>query len=151
MQSFFYHILKDQRVYKKIVLELEEAERLGKISDPVKYDESIHLPYFQAALNEAMRMRPAVGLNITRHVPQPGLEINGTWFDGGTIIALNGTASRNNMASELRGLANRHTAWVLHRDKDVFGADADVYRPERWLAGDTKKMNRYMYQVSHLH
>ncbi|KEF55889.1 uncharacterized protein A1O9_07469 [Exophiala aquamarina CBS 119918] len=24
-------------------------------------------------------------------------------------------------------------SWVAHRNKDVFGADADTYRPERWL------------------
>ena len=38
-------------------------------------------------------------------------------------------------------------AWVLHRDREVFGDDADIYRPERWLEEDTKTMNRHMYQV----
>ena len=60
MQSFFYHILKDPRVYEKIEFELEEANRLGKLSQPIQYQESLQLPYFQAALKEAMRIRPAV-------------------------------------------------------------------------------------------
>ena len=38
--------------------------------------------------------------------------------------------------------------WVLHRDKEVFGVDADEYRPERWLEGKAKEMERHMYQVS---
>ncbi len=24
-------------------------------------------------------------------------------------------------------------AWVIHQDKDVFGEDADIFRPERWM------------------
>ena len=60
MQSFFYHILKDAKVYEKIELELNEANRLGKLSEPIQYQESLQLPYFQAALKEAMRLRPAV-------------------------------------------------------------------------------------------
>ena len=90
MQSFFYHILKDRRVYDTLVGELDRAEKLGSLSDPVRYEESIHLPYFQAALTETMRVRPAVGLNITRHVPALGIEIDGTWFQGGTAVAVNG-------------------------------------------------------------
>ena len=84
-----------------------------------------------------MRIRPAVGLNITRLVPPGGAEIDGKRYPGGTRVALNG--------------------WVLHRDTDVFGKDAEAYRPERWLEGDTesdkgkeklRNMDRHMYQVS---
>ena len=40
----------------------------------ISYQEAQQLPYFQAALKEAMRVRPAVDLNITRHVPASGAE-----------------------------------------------------------------------------
>ena len=96
----------------------------------VSYQEAQNMPYFQACLKEAMRVRPAVGLNITRHVPKDGAEIDGTFFPGGTRVALNG--------------------WVLHLDKGTFGDDPEVYRPERWLdVGETKarEMERGMYQV----
>ncbi|KAK3109714.1 hypothetical protein LTR53_016727 [Teratosphaeriaceae sp. CCFEE 6253] len=80
-----------------------------------------------------MRVRPAVGLNITRLVPPEGAEIDGKRVPGGTRVALN--------------------AWVLHRDAGVFGRDAKVYRPERWLEGDARNMERFMFQFgggSHL-
>jgi cytochrome P450 len=133
MQSFLYHILKVPSFYNKICAEIDAANSAGRLSDMISYQEAQQLPYFQAALKEAMRVRPAVGLNITRHVPASGAEIDGQWYPGDTRVALN--------------------AWVLHQDKSVFGEDADVYRPERWLEGGeakAKAMDRHMYQVSFL-
>ena len=127
MQSFFYHVLNDAKVLQKLTTEIRSAQ----LSSMVTYAEAQNLTYFQACLKEAMRVRPAVGLNITRHVPKDGAEVDGTFLPGGTRVALNG--------------------WVLHLDKGVFGEDAEVFRPERWLdVGDTKarEMERGMYQVS---
>lgn len=132
MQSFFYFILKDLQVYDKLCAEIDSANMSGKLSSKVQWSEAQTLLYFQACLDEAMRLRPAVGLNISRLVPPGGAEINGTKFPGGTRVAVN--------------------AWVLHRDKETFGADADKFRPERWLEDQerTKIMKRYMFQVSPL-
>lgn len=129
MQSFFWLLLSHPQVYKKLLSEIDEAQSAGKLSDPVVYAEALELPYFQACLKEAMRVRPAVGLNITRHVPPDGLKIDGEFCVGDTEVAVNG--------------------WVLHRDKEVFGQDAETYRPERWLEDDgkSKEMERHMYQV----
>jgi cytochrome P450 len=134
MQSFIYHILKSPSTYFKICEEIDAADSTGKLSPMITYTEAQQLPYFQIALKEAMRVRPAVGLNITRHVPPSGAEIDGQWYPGDTRVALN--------------------AWVLHKDRVVFGEDADVYRPERWLEGGeakAKAMDRHMYQVSPTH
>ena len=128
MQSFCYHILKNPAVYDKICAEIDAADKEGRLSDIVQYNEAQQLTYFQAALKEAMRVRPAVGLNITRHIPPEGAEIDGQRYPGDTRVALN--------------------AWVLHLDQGAFGKDADTYRPERWLEGDPKQMERHMYQVS---
>lgn len=34
-------------------------------------------------------------------------------------------------------------SWVIHQDKDIFGADADTFRPERWLVEDTSDMRKW--------
>jgi cytochrome P450 len=125
-----YLILKNQSVYDKICAEIDAADKEGRLSDTIQYSEAQQLPYFQAALREAMRVRPAVGLNISRHIPPEGAEIDGQRYPGDTTVSLN--------------------AWVLHLDQEVFGKDADTYRPERWLEGDAKVMGRHMYQVSQL-
>ncbi|KAI1414440.1 cytochrome P450 [Hypoxylon sp. FL1857] len=130
MQSFFWHALSAPKVYAKLIDEIETAVRDGTISSQgnIQWTEAQNLPYFQACLKESMRMRPAVGVNISRYVPPEGIEIEGRHIPGGTRLALNG--------------------WVLHRDKATFGEDADYYRPERWLEDpeNAKVMERYMFQ-----
>ncbi|KAK4948697.1 hypothetical protein LTR10_012701 [Elasticomyces elasticus] len=133
MQSFFHLLLNSPASYEKLVDEINAAHAKGTLSDPVSASEAQDLPYFQACLMEAMRLRPAVGLNIYRKLPPEGMHIDGTYLPGGTEVAVNG--------------------WVVHRDKTVFGQDADDYRPERWLEANAKEMHRHMYQFgggSHL-
>ena len=135
MQSFFWCVLHDSRVWNTLVSEVISASKSGILSESVTWAEAQQLPYFQACLKEAMRIRPAVGVNITRLIPQGGAEIDGTWLPGGTAVAVNG--------------------WVLHKDKKTFGEDADEFKPERWLKDEenAKKMERYMFQFgggSHL-
>lgn len=131
MQSFFWHVLSSPRVYSKLISEVDTAVRDGTISSQgnIQWTESQELPYFQACLKEAMRLRPAVGVDISRYVPPEGIEVEGRHLPGGTRLALNG--------------------WVLHRDKATFGEDAEFYRPERWLDDPegAKVMERYMFQV----
>lgn len=132
MQSFFFHLLSDKRVYAKLLDEFAQATSDGTIplSGNITWNEAQRLDYFQACLKETMRLRPAVGLNIARIVPPEGAELDGEFFPGGVHVAVNG--------------------WVLHRDKATFGQDADAYRPERWLTDveEARKMERAMTQVS---
>jgi len=132
MQSFFWHVLADERVHKTLIKEVDEAVRTGALppSGHVSWAQGQSLGYFQACLKEAMRVRPAVGVNITRLVPPEGAELDGQFFPGGTRIAVNG--------------------WVLHRDRPMFGQDADDFRPERWTEDEerARRMERYMFQVS---
>lgn len=130
MQSFFWHALSAPKVYAKLIDEIETAVRDGTIPSQgnIQWTEAQNLHYFQACLKESMRLRPAVGVNISRYVPPEGIEVEGRHLPGGTRLALNG--------------------WVLHRDKATFGEDADYYRPERWLEDpeNAKVMERYMFQ-----
>ncbi|GAB1732168.1 hypothetical protein NU195Hw_g4308t1 [Hortaea werneckii] len=135
MQSFCHFVLSHEQVHARLKEEIEEAQQGGRLSAMPQWNEAQALPYFQACLKEAMRLRPAVGLNITRLTPPGGAEIDGQQIPGGVRIALN--------------------AWVLHRNEEVFGPDAKVYRPERWLedAEKAKAMERCMFQFgggSHL-
>jgi cytochrome P450 len=126
MHSFCWNVLSKPNVHEKLVAELHSSQ----LSEIVQYSEGISLPYFQACLKEAMRLQPAVGFNILRIMPNNSGDIDGVRVPAGTKIAVN--------------------AWVMHRNKEVFGDDADCFRPERWLECDNKNlktMERYMFQV----
>ncbi|ETS80172.1 hypothetical protein PFICI_07701 [Pestalotiopsis fici W106-1] len=130
MQSFFHYILSVPEILGHLQQELKSAMADGSVPKEgnIEYTQALDLSYFQACLKEAMRLRPAVGLNITRHVPKDGIELDGVVLKGDTRVAVNG--------------------WVLHRHKETFGQDADVFRPERWLEDEekAKKMDRFMFQ-----
>jgi cytochrome P450 len=127
MQSFFYLVLNAPEVYNKLSQEIKKAQDAGELSEIVTYAEAQALPYFQACLKEAMRLRPAVGVGIYRKTPPEGVDIGGKHWPGGIEVAVNG--------------------WVLHRDKSIFGDDVETFRPERWLEGDAKLMGSHLYQV----
>lgn len=133
MQSFCHHVLREPAIHARLIEEIDTATTAGSLSQFPSWNEVQALPYFQACLKEAMRVRPAVGLNITRTVPPEGAEIGRKRYPGGTRVAVNG--------------------WVLHRNEEVFGANPKAFRPERWLERDSKDMERYMFQFgggSHL-
>ena len=98
---------------EKVVQEIKTADNQGHLSQIITYKESTTvLPYFNAVLKEAMRIHPSVGLLMERHVPSEGVEVDGHFIPGGTIVGIN--------------------PWVTNRDISIF-PDPDEFKPERWL------------------
>ncbi|PBP28062.1 hypothetical protein BUE80_DR001008 [Diplocarpon rosae] len=90
------------------------AAKEGRISDPVTFKEAQNeLPYLQAVMKEALRIHSATGLPMQRIVPAEGRTIAGYFIPGGSSVGIN--------------------SWVAHRNQSVYGRDAGVWRPERWL------------------
>jgi cytochrome P450 len=78
------------------------------------------LPYLSAVIDESLRTHPAAGLPLERITPAGGIQLSDFFVPGGTNIGC--------------------SAWTLHLDKDLWGQDADEWRPERWLeASEGKK------------
>jgi cytochrome P450 len=132
MQSFFYYVLNSQSVYTRLLEEVDAMYEKAGAPQLLEWSDSQQLEYFQAALRESMRLRPGVGVDISRLVPPGGAVIDGQKYPGGTSVAFN--------------------AWVLHRDEETFGPDVESFCPERWLDKEkAKTMDRFMFQVSLVH
>ncbi|TDZ54681.1 Cytochrome P450 monooxygenase lolP1 [Colletotrichum trifolii] len=121
------YLLTHPRVYHKLRQEIDSfAERenpTGIISDV----NARGLEYLQAVIKEGMRVHPPVTDSVPKRVP-----------DGGDTVVVDGCSVF------LPGGTNvNYAVWPLHLSKDVFGADADELRPERWLLErDGKKLAR---------
>ncbi|GAB7353809.1 hypothetical protein MBLNU459_g4187t1 [Dothideomycetes sp. NU459] len=124
LRSVFYHLIKTPSVYAQLMAELDAAAAAGQLSFPVQYAEAIKLPLLCACIKEAMRLHPSVGLTMPRISPAGGLLLCDRLIPAGYRVGMN--------------------AAVVHFDKDVFGADADQFRPSRWIEGDATMMDRYM-------
>ncbi|OMP84364.1 Pisatin demethylase [Diplodia seriata] len=103
--------------------EIDERTAAGDLSasSPIPYQVARCMPYLQAVIKEGLRLEGSPGIPLPRVVPQCGAEIAGHFFPGGTVVGVN--------------------AYVLHRNKDIFGHDAEDFNPDRWL-GDKEVVSR---------
>src|SRR4051794_987295 len=67
-----------------------------------------------------MRIHPGVGSPLWRINPKGGATICGYFIPEGIEVGMN--------------------AWAVHQDKKVFGEDAIIFRPERWLDADPERL-----------
>lgn len=102
----------------------EAQERVAReIADfnkggPLAYDDAVRLRLTQASIREAQRLHPVIGMALPRRVPRGsggGMAVHGLAIPPGTTVGCNPVS--------------------LHRSRDIFGDDAESFRPERWLGG----------------
>lgn len=124
--AVFYYLLRNPTTLKKLKDEIDEAGRNGTFADTetglVTWHESQKLEYLDACIKEAFRLHPAPGLPLERITPPQGADIAGHFVPGGTIVGC--------------------SAWVIHRNKDIFGDDVEVFRPERWMVDENKSREK---------
>lgn len=154
LSAVMYYLLKNPATMRTLRNEIDQFDKQGRLSHVPTFAESQQMPYLQAVFKEALRLHPATGLPMERVVPEGGAEISGRFFPEGVsstlsriFISLKGRADISNTSQTVVGI----NTWVAHRDKTIFGDDADAFRPERWIEGDPARiaeMNRYWMPVS---
>jgi cytochrome P450 len=107
------YLTSNPRAYKLFLAELDDAAARGAISSPIQMSEARQLPYLQAVVREGMRIYPGGTPLAFKTVPSGGDEISGYRLPAGTQVGMN--------------------VWGALRDKEFWGDDADLFRPERWM------------------
>ncbi|KAI8625610.1 cytochrome P450 [Xylariaceae sp. FL1651] len=105
-------------VYAKVKQEIKNGIAVGYISDPITNEEAKNLEYVQALVREGMRLMAPIASGFPKRVPASGDTICGKFIPAGTDVYPN--------------------LYCLMRNKDVFGEDAEVFRPERFLGKGPK-------------
>jgi cytochrome P450 len=106
-------------VFARARAEIDKADSAGHLSTPIQYEETRrHLPYFVACIKEGVRLNPPATNLFARIAPKGGKVIDGHFVPEGTEITT--------------------YAYVMQRDKELYGEDANSFRAERWLESEKR-------------
>lgn len=110
------NLMRSPPCYQKLQAEIDSAIAASQISSPIQYNEAKRLPYLQAVIKEGLRITPPATRLFSKQVPKGRDLLNGIFVPEGTQI---GSAS-----------------YGIHHSKKIFGEDAEIFRPERWLEAE---------------
>jgi cytochrome P450 len=122
IRTIMLYLIAHPRVYNKLQSEVDSTVSSGSAKGTIQDSTLRDLPYLQAVVREGLRVHPPVTDAVPKLVPK----------DGDTVTV----AGKQYF---LPGSTNiSYDVWGVNRDKDMFGADADLFRPERWLLEDNE-------------
>ena len=120
LRSIIYFLARDIKVQKRLQQELDEAQ----LTYPAQWRCTLGLPYLEIIIREALRVHPPFSVMSERVVSSAGLTLpDGHWLKPGTVVSMGG--------------------WIISHDTSIFGEDADVFNPDRWLKGDAETEAEY--------
>ena len=100
---------------------------------PITVDHMSKLPYIQACLREALRLNPTAS-TISLH-PSPNNTEDPILIGGGQYLIKPGKSLRMLMPK-------------IHCDPQIYGDDAELFRPERMLDENFEKLPKNAWKVS---
>jgi len=109
IRATLLHLITSPRVLSTLLAEIRKAAP----SSPITDSEAKEMPYLQAVIKEGLRIFPPVTGLMSKVVPPGGDTFNDIFLPEGTKIG--------------------YCAWGIFRNKEIFGEDVNVFRPERWL------------------
>ncbi|KAJ3896443.1 cytochrome P450 [Lentinula edodes] len=123
LSFFLYAMSQHQNVQKQAQIELDRV--VGQSRTP-NFVDMAQLPYVRAIVKEVLRWQPAVPLAV------PHVVMEDDWYEGYFIP---------------KGTTIIPNVWSMNRDKDIYGPDADQFRPERFLQQHDSGMNAQIFTL----
>ncbi|OCT45915.1 putative P450 monooxygenase [Cladophialophora carrionii] len=115
--------------YGRLVADVDQAIVDGKISYPiVRYSEALEIEFLTACIWEGIRLYPPLFGLQSKLAPPEGETVNGVYYPPGTQVAF--------------------CCEGVGRRRDIFGEDADLYRPDRWLHPDPKLLRNFDWALA---
>ncbi|KAF1999611.1 cytochrome P450 alkane hydroxylase-like protein [Amniculicola lignicola CBS 123094] len=114
LSNMFFEISSKPEIWKKLREEVATLD--GRLPT---YEELKNMKYLKWCLNESLRIHPVV----------PG---NSRYAIRDTVLPLGGGPDGKAPLFVPAGTLVGYSTYSMHRRTDYFGADADIYRPERW-------------------
>ncbi|EEB89164.1 hypothetical protein MPER_12773 [Moniliophthora perniciosa FA553] len=119
--AIIYYLATYPLTQKKLQQELDE----NLPAEPTATLESVkNLPYLQAVINESLRLHSTSAVGLPRIAPEGGM----------TVPLRLGSDEPNVQLKE--GDIVSVPSFTIHRDKEIWGDDFEVFRPERWIEAE---------------
>ncbi|KAH8808830.1 putative cytochrome P450 alkane hydroxylase [Xylogone sp. PMI_703] len=114
LSNLFVTLAKRPDVWNKLHMEVEELN--GALPD---YETLKNMKYLKMVLNEALRLYPPVPANFRSAVRD-------------TTIPLGGGPDGKSPVFIPKGTSVNYNVYSMHRRHDIYGPDAEEFKPERW-------------------
>ncbi|KAH7313319.1 cytochrome P450 [Stachybotrys elegans] len=119
LQWTFWLLARHQNVLGRLRREIEQVLGLGADAPPPKREDLTRMPYLNLVIKEVLRLYPSVPVNSREAVRLTTLPVGGG-PDGTSPVLVR------------PGEGVGYCVYAMHRRKDIYGDDADKFRPERW-------------------
>ncbi|KAK4238258.1 benzoate 4-monooxygenase [Achaetomium macrosporum] len=122
--ALLFHAVRTPGVMAKLQAELDAA--IPADLDVPTFEMVRDLPYLSAVVNETLRVHSTSGIGLPRLIPhdREGVWIKGYYFPPGTVLSV--------------------PTYSIHHSKEIWGPDADEFRPERWENLTPRQKNAFI-------
>jgi len=122
--ALLYHVVRTPDVLATLRAELDTA--IPDTVDVPTFEMVRDLPYLTAVINETLRVHSTSGIGLPRQIPDDsaGVRFKGHYFPPGTVLSV--------------------PTYSIHHSKEIWGDDADDFRPERWEVLTPRQKNAFI-------
>ncbi|KAL8641184.1 MAG: hypothetical protein Q9228_001980 [Teloschistes exilis] len=125
LSNAWWSMSKDPQVWNRLQTEINGLETPLGEKRPI-FEELKDMKYLRAVLNESLRLHPVVPANSRQAIKD-------------TMLPLGGGKDGKSPVFVARGTLIPYAVYATHRRKDLFGEDAEEFKPDRWLDEGDKK------------
>ncbi|KAL3463005.1 n-alkane-inducible cytochrome P450 [Aspergillus heterothallicus] len=126
LSNLFFMLAQNPIIWEKLRREVASLD--GR---KPAYEELRNLRYVQSCINESLRLHPVVPRNERQAIRD-------------TVLPLGGGPDGLSPVFVPKGTLVCYNLYALHRRTDIYGADADEFRPERWMDGKLRPRWGYL-------
>ncbi|KAF5534204.1 cytochrome P450 monooxygenase [Fusarium napiforme] len=123
LSAMMYYLATSPSSLQKLQAEIDSVDVSGTVTP---FAQVRTLPYLDAVLNETMRLHSVLGIGLPREVlpGSNGVHLDAFDFPPGTVLSV--------------------PIYAIHRSKDIWGQDANDFRPERWEKLSNRQKTAFM-------
>ncbi|KAH7070390.1 cytochrome P450 [Paraphoma chrysanthemicola] len=118
MKACLHYLAKSPEYYRLVQAEVDAFYSTKQTPDAITYVQTQELPVLQAVIKEATRLMPSIVFQLLRYAPE-NFVVRDYAIPAGTPVGISPIAQ--------------------NRDQEIWGEDANEFRPARWLEDEEKR------------